>query len=239
MEKIIAIIPARKQSTRLENKMLQKIGTHTIIELTYNAVVATQLFSEVIVATDDEEIKKTIEKIEGKAVLTSIAHQSGTDRIAEVAKNIDHDIVVNVQGDEPFISKENLEKVIALFANKEVEVGTLMQRITDTNKINNPNCVKVVTDKNNKAIYFSRAAIPFYRDTTLQTYYQHIGVYAFRKQSLLKFVSMPVSPLEQVEKLENLRMIENGMQVYLAEVNHVGISIDTAEDLEAARTLLL
>jgi 3-deoxy-manno-octulosonate cytidylyltransferase (CMP-KDO synthetase) len=238
LKKIIALIPARKKSTRLPNKMLQKLGDDILIVQTYKAVANTGLFADVIVVTDNEEIKTAVEKSGGKAMMTSVSHQSGTDRIAEAAQDIEADIIVNIQGDEPFISKEPLDKLIKLFDNEKVEVASLKMKITELEKINNPNCVKVVTDLNGRAMYFSRSAIPFCRDENeVGEYFQHIGVYAFTKDALLRIAKLPVSNLENIEKLENLRMLENGINIYLAETNHIGISIDTAEDLEKARLL--
>jgi 3-deoxy-manno-octulosonate cytidylyltransferase (CMP-KDO synthetase) len=237
--KVVALIPARLASSRLPQKLMKVLHGKTIIRRTYEAVVATNLFSEVIVVCDDEILLNEITRYGGKAKMSALAHESGSDRIAEIASNIDADIVVNIQGDEPFIQKEALEKVIQLFSNPDAQVTSLKKRITDLNQIQNPNCVKVVTDLEGKALYFSRSAIPFDRDGTNDTaYYQHIGVYAYRKEALLKFTQLPVSALENIEKLENLRMLENGMTIYLAEIDLVGISIDTEEDFVNAESYL-
>ncbi len=236
-ERIIAMIPARINSTRFPGKLLKTLGGKSIIQRTYEAVRDSRLFDEVYVvsAAGDEDIKYEIENMGGKVIMSQKSHESGTDRIAEAVENIDCDIVVNIQGDEPFIEKQALEKVISLFDNKEVKIGSLMMPIFEKEKIQNPNCVKVVTDKLNRALYFSRSAIPYLRDENEDAkYYQHIGVYAFRKETLLRITSLPQSVLEKTEKLENLRMLENGIDIYLAEVKQVGIAIDTPEDYEKA-----
>lgn len=239
MTKIVALIPARYASTRLPGKLLLELNGKSIIRTTYDAVCSTKLFSQVIVVCDDASIHHEVVQHGGDAVMSEREYESGTDRIAEVAAKIDADIVVNIQGDEPFISKEALEKVIDLFQHQDIDVGTLMIKITDQDKINNPNCVKVVVDSNSRALYFSRAPIPFYRDVSENRFsYQHIGVYAFRKESLVRFSKLPLSNLEQIEKLENLRMLENRFNVYLAEISHVGISIDTEEDYQHAISYL-
>lgn len=237
--KIIALIPARLESTRLPRKLLKRLDGKSIIVRTYEAVVETNLFDDVIVVCDDQLLVHEIEMKNGKAVLSNKNHESGSDRIAEIASELDADIIINIQGDEPFIEREALQKVIDLFQHPEVEVATLKKKITDIEQINNPNCVKVVTTSNGKALYFSRAPIPYDRDQLGHaTYYQHIGVYGFRKDVLLKFTKMPPSELEMIEKLENLRMLENGIQVFLAEVNHIGISIDTEEDFIRAEQFI-
>lgn len=239
MRKIVALIPARFASTRLPGKLMKELQGKTIIQRTYEAVLNTGLFDDVIVVCDNEIILNEIESRGGRAVMSVHTHESGTDRIAEVAESIDAEIIVNIQGDEPFIEKEALQKVINLFENNEVQIASLMMPIHEPEKINNPNCVKVVVDKQNKALYFSRAAIPYVRDAATQlTAFQHIGVYAFRKAALLAFTKLPVSTLEAIEKLENLRMLENGIPVHLAVIDHVGISIDTDDDFQRAKAFL-
>jgi 3-deoxy-manno-octulosonate cytidylyltransferase (CMP-KDO synthetase) len=239
MKKIIALIPARLNASRFPQKLMKELDGKTIILRTYEAIKAMNLFDDVIVVCDEETILNEIRKNGGRAVLSTQEYESGTDRIAEIASKIEADIIVNVQGDEPFISKDALQKLIALFNNALVEVGSLILPITDKAIIQNPNCVKVVVDKNFKAMYFSRSQIPFERDeTTDQIFYKHIGIYAFKKETLLAFTQLPISQLERTEKLENLRMLENGMQVYMAVVNEVGISIDTPEDFERAKKFL-
>lgn len=237
--KVVAIIPARYAATRLPGKLMMQLAGKSILRRTYEACQASGLFDEVIVACDEQILLDEITNHGGKAILSKKTHESGTDRIAEIASDIDADIFVNVQGDEPFISEIALQKLISLFDNPEVQVGSLKLAIHEEEKMNNPNCVKVVCDINDKALYFSRAAIPFYRENSLlKTAYQHVGVYAFRKEVLLQITSLPVSPLEQIEKLENLRMLENGISIHLAEISHIGISIDTAEDFAKAEIYL-
>lgn len=239
MNKIIALIPARLEATRFPGKLLKVLENKSIILRTYQAVCQTNLFEEVYVVCDHELIYQEIATHGGKAIMSLQQHESGTDRIAEAAEKLDADIIVNIQGDEPFIDKQSLEKVIQLFENPSVQIASLKMKIEDIEKINNPNCVKVVTDKFGKALYFSRAAIPFNRSPQQQTKaFQHIGVYAFRKDALLQISKLPVSELENTEKLENLRMLENGFPIHLAEVNHVGISIDTELDFMKAQEYL-
>ena len=237
--RVIALIPARLESTRLTRKLLRMLDGKTILRRTYEEVLATELFDEVIVVCDNQLLCDEMMQYNYRFMLSEREHESGTDRIAEAAMRLNADIIVNVQADEPFIEKQALQKVIELFQNPLVEIASLKKRITDVSQINNPNCVKVVTDAQGKALYFSRSSIPYNRDQSESVvYFQHIGVYAFRKNVLLKFASLPPSPLEQIEKLENLRMLENGLSVYLAEIDHVGISIDTEEDLLKAITYL-
>ena len=239
IKKIVALIPARLNASRFPQKLMKELDGKTIILRTYEAIKEMNLFDAVLVVCDEETIFNEIQKNGGRAVLSTKEYESGTDRIAEVAATIDADIIVNVQGDEPFISKEALQKVIALFNNPLVDVGSLVLPITNKASIENPNCVKVVVDKNFKAMYFSRSPIPFVRDeNSNQQFYKHIGVYAFKKESLLAFTQLPISQLERTEKLENLRMLENAMNVYMAVVNEVGISIDTPEDFELAKKYL-
>jgi 3-deoxy-D-manno-octulosonate cytidylyltransferase len=239
MKKIVALIPARLNASRFPQKLMKELDGKTIILRTYEAIKAMNLFDDVVVVCDEDTILNEILKNGGRAVLSTKEYESGTDRIAEIAAKIEADIIVNVQGDEPFVSKDALQKVIALFNNSLVEVGSLILPITDKATLQNPNCVKVVVDKNFKALYFSRSPIPYVRDeNTDQIFYKHIGVYAFKKETLLAFTQLPISQLERTEKLENLRMLENGMNIYMAVVNEVGISIDTPEDFERAKKYL-
>lgn len=236
MTKIVAIIPARHAASRLPGKLLKDLGGKSVLQRTYEAVIESRTCSEVIIACDHEDIENEVIGFGGRYFRSTKLHECGSDRIAEVALTIDADIIVNVQGDEPFIEKEALEKVIHLFQNPEVEVASLMMPIRAYQDLYNPNCVKVVTNDQGRALYFSRAPIPYPRDTgpAIQAF-KHIGVYAFRRQALLDFTAMPPSKLELIEKLENLRMIEHGMAVYLDVIHHVGISIDTEEDYEEAK----
>jgi len=240
--KIIAVIPARYASTRFPAKLMQDLGGKTVILRTYEAAVETNLFDDVFVVTDSDLILDEIISNGGKAIMSIKAHESGSDRIAEAVANMDVDIVINVQGDEPFINKEPLEKVIEIFRNDEarqVDLASLMREITDEADINNPNNVKVVVDQTGFALYFSRSVIPYPRDKNAGVrYFQHIGIYAFRKQAIMDFYSLPMKSLEASEKLEQLRYLEFGKRIKMVETSHVGIGIDTPEDLEKARKML-
>ena len=240
--KIIAVIPARYASTRFPAKLMQDLGGKTVILRTYEAAIKTQLFDEVFVVTDSDAIFQEIILNGGKAIMSIKDHESGSDRIAEAIKNLDVDIVVNVQGDEPFIDKNSLEKVIAVFKNdyeKKIDLASLMRQITDETEINNPNNVKVVVDQNGFALYFSRSVIPYPREKHVGVkFMQHIGVYAFRKKALLDFYILPMQSLEASEKLEQLRYLEFGKKIKMVETSHIGIGIDTPADLEKARLLL-
>lgn len=240
--KIIAVIPARYASTRFPAKLMQDLGGKTVIRRTYEAAINTQLFDDVFVVTDSDLIYNEIVANGGKAIMSIKEHESGSDRIAEAVENLDVDVVVNVQGDEPFINAEPLAKVIEVFkndTNQQVDLASLMREIKNEEEINNPNNVKVVVDQNGFALYFSRSVIPYPREKNVGVrYMQHIGIYAFRKQALLDFYSLPMKSLEASEKLEQLRYLEFGKRIKMVETTHVGIGIDTAEDLEKARQLL-
>ncbi|MBG6188570.1 3-deoxy-manno-octulosonate cytidylyltransferase [Flavobacterium sp. CAN_S2] len=240
--KIIAVIPARYASSRFPAKLMQDLGGKTVILRTYEAAINTQLFDDVFVVTDSDLIYDEIVSHGGKAIKSIKEHESGSDRIAEAVENLDVDIVINVQGDEPFIDAEPLAKVIEVFKNdldKKVDLASLMHEITNEDDINNPNNVKVVVDQNGFALYFSRSVIPYPREKNVGVrYMQHIGIYAFRKQALLDFYSLPMQSLEASEKLEQLRYLEFGKRIKMVETTHVGIGIDTPEDLEKARNML-
>jgi 3-deoxy-manno-octulosonate cytidylyltransferase (CMP-KDO synthetase) len=240
--KIIAVIPARYASTRFPAKLMQDLGGKTVILRTYEAAINTNLFDDVFVVTDSDLIYNEIVSNGGKAIRSIKEHESGSDRIAEAVENLNVDIVINVQGDEPFIDKKPLAKVIEVFKNdltKQVDLASLMREITAEDEINNPNNVKVVVDQNGFALYFSRSVIPYPRETNVGVrYMQHIGIYAFRKQALLDFYSLPMKSLEASEKLEQLRYLEFGKRIKMVETTHVGIGIDTIEDLEKARKML-
>ena len=240
--KIIAVIPARYASTRFPAKLLQDLGGKTVIQRTYEAAKNTQLFDDVFVVTDSILIYDEIVSHGGKAIMSIKEHESGSDRIAEAVENLDVDVVVNVQGDEPFINDEPLAKVLDVFRtdfDKKVDLASLMFEITDEEEINNPNNVKVVTDQNGFALYFSRSVIPFPREKNVGgRYMKHIGIYAFRKQALLDFYHLPMKSLEASEKLEQLRYLEFGKRIKMVETHQGSIGIDTPEDLEKARKLL-
>lgn len=240
--KIIAVIPARYASTRFPAKLMQDLGGKTVILRTYEAAINTQLFDDVFVVTDSDLIYDEIVSNGGKAIKSIKEHESGSDRIAEAIENIDVDIVINVQGDEPFIDADSLVKVIEVFRNdfdRKVDLASLMREITNEDDINSPNNVKVVVDQNQFALYFSRSVIPYPRESNVGVrYMQHIGIYAFRKQALLDFYSLPMKSLEASEKLEQLRYLEFGKRIKMVETTHVGIGIDTPQDLEKARKML-
>jgi 3-deoxy-manno-octulosonate cytidylyltransferase (CMP-KDO synthetase) len=240
--KIIAVIPARYASTRFPAKLMQDLGGKTVILRTYQAAVETLLFDDVFVVTDSDLIYNEILSHGGKAIISIKEHESGSDRIAEAIENMKVDIVVNVQGDEPFINKEPLEKLIEVFKNdldKQIDLASLMRQIKTKDDIENPNNVKVVTDQKGFALYFSRSVIPYVRDNNVAAIYmQHVGVYAFRKQALIDFYNLPITSLEASEKLEQLRYLEFGKRIKMVETSHIGIGIDTKEDLERARKML-
>lgn len=240
--KTIAVIPARYASTRFPAKLMQDLGGKTVILRTYLATVATNLFHDVFVVTDSDLIFQEIASNGGKAIMSVKNHESGSDRIAEAVANIDCDIVINVQGDEPFTNATPLELLLNVFENdikNEIDVASLMRPIFNIEEVQNPNNVKVIIDYQGNALYFSRSVIPFLRDTDCHfQYMQHIGIYAFRKKALLEFYNLPMKSLEASEKLEQLRYLEYGKKIRMVETDHIGIGIDTAEDLEQARRLL-
>lgn len=240
--KTIAVIPARYASTRFPAKLMQDLGGKTVILRTYEASVATGLFDDVFVVTDSDLIYNEIISNGGKAIMSIKEHESGSDRIAEAVADIDTDIVVNVQGDEPFTEKGPLEQVLSVFkkdTDKKIDLASLMREITNEDDINNPNNVKVVVDQNDFALYFSRSVIPYPREKNAGVrYFQHIGIYAFRKQAIMDFYSLPMKSLEASEKLEQLRYLEFGKRIKMVETTHVSIGIDTFEDLEKARKML-
>lgn len=240
--KIIAVIPARYASTRFPAKLMQDLGGKTVINRTYQAALDTKLFDEVFVVTDSNLIFDEITQHSGKAIMSKKEHESGSDRIAEAVEELDVDIIINVQGDEPFIDKKPLEQLINVFKqdiSKRVDLASLMFEINETNEIENPNNVKVITDKEGFALYFSRSVIPYPREVGVGVrYMKHIGIYAFRKQALMDFYRLPMGILEASEKLEQLRYLENGKRIKMVETTHGSIGIDTPEDLEKARRLI-
>lgn len=236
--RIVALIPARFDATRFPGKLLQDLAGKPVIIRTLEATLSTQLFDAVYVVTDSELIEKEILKHNGKVLLSKKNHATGSDRIAEAAEQINADIIINVQGDEPFVNKTILAELIQVFKedlSNEIDVASLVFPISDLDEINNPNNVKVVLDTNNFASYFSRSPIPYPSVKNEAKYYQHIGIYAFRKKALEKFAKLPMGMLEKTEKLENLRFITNGMQVKMLLTQHKSIGIDTIADLEKAR----
>lgn len=237
-----AFIPARYAATRFPAKLMQPLGDKPVIQHTYDNTVATGLFDEVVVVTDSSIIFDQITSNGGKAVMSKKEHESGSDRIAEAVADIDVDIVINVQGDEPFVKKDPLQKLLRVFEGEEgktVQVASLMQVLKDPELVKDPNYVKVAIDKNCNSLFFSRSVIPYPRSTDLSiNYYEHIGVYAFRKQALLNFTSWPMTPLEAAEKIECLRYLENGIPLKMVIVDYMGVEIDTPEDLIKAAKYL-
>ncbi len=239
MAKIGAFIPARYAATRFPAKLMQQLGDKTVIRHTYDNTKATGLFDEVYVVTDSEIIYNEIVNNGGKAIMSKRSHESGSDRIAEAVVDLDIDIVVNVQGDEPFVKREPLQKVIDVFSDASVQVSSLMQVLTNPQLIEDPNYVKVAVDNKMNALFFSRSVIPYPRATDIAiTYYEHIGVYAFKKQALINFTNWPMSPLEAAEKIECLRYLENGVPLRMVVTEYMGVEIDTPEDLIKAAKLL-
>ena len=240
--KIIAVIPARYASTRFPAKLMQDLGGKTVILRTYEVALETKLFDDVFVVTDSQLIYDEITLNGGKAIMSIKEHESGSDRIAEAVENMDVDIVINVQGDEPFINKKPLEQVIEIFKKdneKKVDLASLMFEIKDKEEINSPNNVKVITDQQGFALYFSRSVIPYAREENVGVrYMKHIGIYAFRKEALMDFYRLPMLSLEASEKLEQLRYLEYGKRIRMVETDHGSIGIDTPEDLEKARKIL-
>ncbi|MBS1596844.1 MAG: 3-deoxy-manno-octulosonate cytidylyltransferase [Bacteroidetes bacterium] len=240
--KCIAMIPARYAATRFPAKLMQKLGNKTVIHHTYDNTVATGLFDEVIVVTDSAVIYDEITGNDGNAIMSIKEHESGSDRIAEAVEKIDVEIVVNVQGDEPFVQKSPLEKLLNVFEGeqgKSVQVASLMQVLKEQKYIDDPNYVKVAVDKQMNSLFFSRSVIPYPRNKQIAPiYYEHIGVYAFRKQALMNFTKWPITPLEAAEKIECLRYLEYGIPLKMVVTEYMGVEIDTPEDLQRAEKLL-
>lgn len=240
--KIIAMIPARYAATRFPFKLMQPLGSKTVIRTTYDNTVATNLFNEVFVVTDHKIIFDEITNHGGKAIMSIAQHESGSDRIAEAIKDMEVDVVINVQGDEPFVHKHLLQKLIHVFLDDETEkiqVASPIKIILDPVQIANTNIVKVTVDKNMNSLFFSRSVLPFHREQTITpTYYEHIGVYAFRKKALLQFTAWAMTPLEAAEKIECLRYVENGVQLKMVLTQGDIVKIDVPEDLQKAENFL-
>ena len=236
---IIAMIPARYAATRFPAKLKQQLGDKSVIRHTYDNPVKTGLFTDTIVVTDSDIIFKEISSHGGRALMSKKQHESGSDRIAEAAAGLEVDIILNVQGDEPFVKKEPLEKLLAVFSDPQVQVASLMQVMKDEKVVRDENYVKVATDLQGNALFFSRSIIPYPRNKEVAvTFYEHIGVYAFRKQALLDFTGWPQTPLEIAEKVECLRYLEHGVPIRLVTTEYMGVEIDTPADLETAAKLL-
>jgi 3-deoxy-manno-octulosonate cytidylyltransferase (CMP-KDO synthetase) len=240
LEKIvraIAVIPARLTSTRLPRKMLREIAGKPLVGLVYDAVRSSSLLADVIIATDSEEILVVCRAHGWKAQMTSPDHRSGTERVHEVSGREAADIYINVQGDEPLIRSEHIATVLQTMENPAAQVGTLMTPADEVD-IPNPSAVKVVTDCNGRALYFSRATIPYDRDGTRPPYFKHLGLYAYRKSALDQFVRWPESSLEKSERLEQLRFLENGVAIYVGETPYDSVGVDTQEDLARVMEIL-
>lgn len=236
--KIISMIPARYSASRFPGKLMQDLSGKTVILRTYEATVATNLFDEVYVVTDSEIIYNEITTNGGKAIMSKTEHESGSDRIAEAVSDLDVDIVVNVQGDEPFTERESLEKLLHVFKtdhNKSIDLASLMVEIRDWDEISNPNTVKVIVDQHSFALYFSRSPIPYPRDKNAGArYFKHKGIYAFRKEALMDFYKLPMQFIEATEKVECIRYLEYGKRIKMVETTIQGVEIDTPEDLQRA-----
>ena len=235
------MIPARYEASRFPGKLMQDLAGKSVILRTYEATINTGLFEKVFVVTDSKIIYGEIKKNGGDVLMSKVEHESGSDRIAEAVHDIECDIVINVQGDEPFTERESLKRLIEVFSfdkAKQIDLASLMVKIDDEKEINNSNCVKVITDKDNFALYFSRSIIPFNRSYNKKlNYYKHKGVYAFRKATLLEFTNLPILNLEESEKIECLRFLEHGKKIKMVESNVQGVEIDTPSDLEKAISL--
>ena len=236
----LIVIPARMGSERLKNKPLQLLGNKPLIVRTYeNLATLCSSGATAIVATDHQEILQVCAKYSIKAVMTNPNHQSGTDRVFEVSKQHSQPFVMNLQGDEPFMNHKDIEKLMKFMeSNQQADLATLVYASGDGEKYQNPNCVKAVGTLSGRALYFSRSPIPYLKPEQKLQYWQHQGVYAYRRESLAKFCGLPPSNLEKQERLEQLRALENGMHIQLIEANHPSIGIDTIEDLKAAHALL-
>jgi 3-deoxy-manno-octulosonate cytidylyltransferase (CMP-KDO synthetase) len=237
---VLGVIPARYQSTRLPGKPLADILGRPMIQWVFENVSHSTLLDEVIVAADDDRVIAAVERFDGKAVMTSRDHATGTDRVAEVAGRYDARIVVNIQGDEPFVNPGMIDEIVQpLLEDESIPMSTLMHRIENREDLRNPNVVKVVNDASGFALYFSRSLIPFPRHEDLHRAYEHIGIYAYRKDFLLGYAKMIPTLLEKTESLEQLRVLENGFRIRVVqtEQDYIPLSVDTQEDLEKARML--
>tara|TARA_Y100000768_G_scaffold373493_1_gene342185 strand:- start:165 stop:896 length:732 start_codon:yes stop_codon:yes gene_type:complete len=238
---VTALIPARLNSTRLEKKLIKNLGGIPVIVRTYQNICSTKLFDEVVVVTDSDDIINVLKEFDIKFLKSKEDHNTGTDRIAEFSKKFKSDIIINVQGDEPFVLKEDLSKIINTFKNdieNKINVISLMTKLISVEEINNPNNVKVVVDKNNNSLMFSRSIIPYKRVENNVNYFKHIGIYAFRNSFLNKFKKFKQTNLELTEMIEALRIIEHGYNVHMIEIDHEQISIDTIDDFNKAKSML-
>ncbi|HSZ02589.1 MAG TPA: 3-deoxy-manno-octulosonate cytidylyltransferase [Terriglobales bacterium] len=235
--KTIAVIPARLASTRLPRKMLRLIGGQTLLGRVYEGVRSSPLLSDVIVATDSDEIMQVCRQHGWNARMTSPAHRSGTERVREISDSVAADVYLNIQGDEPLTRAEHIAALLLLMKDTNIQLGTL-KTPAKSEDINNPNAVKVVTDAAGKALYFSRATIPYDRDAGNPGYFKHLGFYAYRKAALDRFCALPESSLEHSERLEQLRFLENGISIHVAETPYDTVGVDTEEDLHRVEKIL-
>ena len=238
--KTVVIIPARLESSRLPNKVLLDICGKPLIQRVWEKVKSAKNVDDIFIATDNQKIVEVVENFGGKAILTSSKHQSGTDRIAEAVENIDTDIVINVQGDEPLIDPNLIDEFVELFKNSyEIYFASAMNKIGSLEDLRDPNIVKVISDLKNYAIYFSRYPIPFSRDNeiSVKSYFQHIGIYGYKKDFLLKYSKLPQTFMEKTEKLEQLRAIENGFKIKMVETDYHSVGVDTLDDLQKVREI--
>ena len=235
--KAIAVIPARLASTRLSRKMLREIAGKPLIGVVYEAVRSSPLLADVLIATDSEEIMQVCRQHGWKARMTSQSHRSGTERVHEISGREFADVYINVQGDEPLVRLEQISTLLQVMENSAAQVGTLMTPAAAID-VANPNAVKVVIDLGGRALYFSRAAIPFDRDGSRPRYFKHLGLYAYRKSALDRFVTLPESALEKSERLEQLRFLENGISIHVGETPHDSVGVDTEEDLQRVIEIL-
>ncbi|HZW79604.1 MAG TPA: 3-deoxy-manno-octulosonate cytidylyltransferase [Candidatus Deferrimicrobiaceae bacterium] len=233
----LAVIPARLASTRLPRKMLRELSGKPLIGWVYEAVRSSPFLSDVIVATDSEVILETCHRYGWKAEMTSVSHKSGTERVQEISNSMAADVYFNVQGDEPLVRSEQIATLLDAMKEQSVEVGTV-KTACPPEDIHNPNAVKVVTASNGRALYFSRATIPFDRDSCEPQYFKHLGLYAYRKPALDWFVTQPESPLEKSERLEQLRFLENGISIFVGETPYDSVGVDTEEDLQRVAEIL-
>jgi 3-deoxy-manno-octulosonate cytidylyltransferase (CMP-KDO synthetase) len=235
--KAVAVIPARLASTRMPRKMLREIGGKPLIGRVYEAVRSSSQLEDVIIATDSDEIMTVCRHHGWNALMTSSSHRSGTERVHEISQSVEAEIYLNVQGDEPLTRNEHISSLIGVMRNSDVQVGTLMTAASPVD-IDNPSAVKVVTDSSGRALYFSRATIPYDRDGGKPDYFKHLGFYAYRKPALNRFVGLPESSLERSERLEQLRFLENGIPIYVAQTPYDTVGVDTEEDLQRVEEIL-
>ena len=236
----IGVIPARYGATRFEGKVLADLAGKPVIQRVYEMAKRSKMLDDLIVATDDERIKKCVEDFGGKAAITSADHPTGTDRLREIVNPMDVKVVVNIQGDEPLVHHTMINELVrTMLKDPSINMATVIKKIEDKSEITNPNVVKVVIDKEHFALYFSRSSIPFKRGIPAKNFYKHLGLYAYTKDFLFTFTNLPKSELEQVESLEQLRALVHGYKIKTVETKFDTVGIDTPEDLEKAKTLLL